>query len=81
MRTSFDGFLRSPKHAGNKGNKISINRQKPSAASSSFADQEGGQGVRTSLENYKNIGFLSNTSPDPLKNHSYQSRVHCWAII
>ena len=21
------------------------------------------------LENYKNIGFLSNTGPDPLKNH------------
>ena len=32
----------------------------------------GGAGVQTfppSLENYKNIGFLSNTSPDPLKNH------------
>ena len=30
----------------------------------------GGQGVRTPtpLKNYKNIGFLSNTSPDPLKN-------------
>ena len=28
----------------------------------------GGQGVRTPLqENYKNIGFLSNTGPDPLK--------------
>ena len=35
------------------------------------ADPEGGgQGVRTPpppLENYKNIGFLSNTGPDPLK--------------
>ena len=29
--------------------------------------QRGGQGVRTPLENYKNIGFLSNTGPDPLK--------------
>ena len=29
----------------------------------------GGQGVRTPLKNYKNIGFLSNTGPDPLKNH------------
>ena len=29
----------------------------------------GGQGVRTPLENHKNIGFLSNTGPDPLKNH------------
>ena len=26
-----------------------------------------GQGVLTPLENYKNIGFLSNTGPDPLK--------------
>ena len=29
----------------------------------------GGQGVQTHLENYKNIGFLNNTGPDPLKNH------------
>ena len=29
--------------------------------------QRGGQGVRTPLENYKNIGFLSNTGPDPLR--------------
>ena len=27
----------------------------------------GGQGVQTPLENHKNIGFLSNTGPDPLK--------------
>ena len=27
----------------------------------------GGQGVWAPLENYKNIGFLSNTGPDPLK--------------
>ena len=27
----------------------------------------GGQGVQTPLDNYKNIGFLSNTGPDPLK--------------
>ena len=26
----------------------------------------GGQGVRTPLENYKDIGFLRNTGPDPL---------------
>ena len=34
------------------------------------ADQEGGQGVQTPppLKN-KNIGLLSNTGPDPLKNH------------
>ena len=34
------------------------------------ADPEGGWGTGGSgppLENYKNIGFLSNTSPDPLK--------------
>ena len=29
----------------------------------------GGQGVRTPLKNHKNIGFLSNTGPDPLENH------------
>ena len=29
----------------------------------------GGQGVKTPLKNHKNIGFLSNTCPDPLKNH------------
>ena len=34
------------------------------------ADPEGGQGVRTPpLENYKNIGFLSNTGLDPLKSY------------
>ena len=27
----------------------------------------GGAGVRTPLENHKNIGFFSNTDPDPLK--------------
>ena len=26
----------------------------------------GGQGVQTHLKNYKNIGFLSNTGPEPL---------------
>ena len=36
----------------------------------SCADPVGGQGVRTpSPENHKNIGFLSNTGPDPLKNY------------
>ena len=34
-------------------------------------DPEGGgggeEGVRTPLKNHKNIGFLSNTGPDPLK--------------
>ena len=31
--------------------------------------QRGGQGVRTPLKNHKNIGFLSNTGADHLKNH------------
>ena len=33
------------------------------------ADSEGGgrQGVWTPMKNYNNIGFLSNTGPDPLK--------------
>ena len=38
----------------------------------SCADPEGGQGVRTPpppLKTNKNIGFLSNTGPDPLGNH------------
>ena len=41
----------------------------------------GGQGVRTPLKNHKNIGFSSNTGPDPLKNRSYQASIQCWAII
>ena len=42
-----------------------------SSSTISWADPEGGQGVRTPppLKNHKNIGFLSNTGPDPLKNH------------
>ena len=31
------------------------------------ADPEGGQGIRTHLENHKTIGFLSNTGLGPLK--------------
>ena len=31
--------------------------------------QRGGQGVWTPLKNHKNIEFLSNTGPDPLKNY------------
>ena len=34
----------------------------------------GGQGVRTPLKNHKNIGFLSNICPDPLKNHKLPSQ-------
>ena len=29
----------------------------------------GGQVVQNPLKNHKNIGFLSKTGPDPLKNH------------
>ena len=36
---------------------------------STWANPEGGTGVRTPLENHKNIGFLSNTCPNPLKNY------------
>ena len=46
--------------------------------------QRGGQGVGTSpppQKNYKNIWFSSNTGPNPLKNHSYQAIIQCWAII
>ena len=32
-------------------------------------DPEVGQGVQTPLKNHKNMGFLSNTGLDPLKNH------------
>ena len=48
------------------------------------ADPEGGgggRGVRTPLKNHRNIGFSSNTGPDPLKNRSYQASIQCWAII
>ena len=49
----------------------------------SWADPEGGQGVRTPppLKNHKNVGFLSNTGPDPLKSQSYQASIQCWATI
>ena len=40
--------------------------------------QRWGQGVRP-LKNHKNIGFHSNTGPDPLKNHKVT--IQCWAII
>ena len=43
--------------------------------------QRGGTGGPDPLDNYKNIGFLSNTGPDPLKSQSYQVSIQCWAII
>ena len=34
------------------------------------------------LKNHKNIGFLSNTGPDPLKKlQSYKASIQCWVII
>ena len=38
--------------------------------SGAWADPEGdGRGSGPTLNNYKNIGFHSNTGPDPLKKH------------
>ena len=34
-----------------------------------YADPEGGGGGGTPLKNHKNIGFLSNSGPDALKNY------------
>ena len=33
------------------------------------------------LKNHKNLGFSSNTGPNPLKNRSYKACIKCWAII
>ena len=52
-------------------------------------DPEGGTEVRTPMRNHKNIGFLCNTSPDPLKNHKAtkpafnvgSSLAHQWYVI
>ena len=59
------------------------------ALSISWADPEGGQGVRTPppppppppLNNHQNIGLLSNTGPDTLKNHKATNHIQFWAII
>ena len=51
---------------------------------SSCADPKGGRigcWDPPPLKNHKNIGFLSNTGSDPLKNCSYQASIQCWAII
>ena len=48
---------------------------------SACADPEGGGGVDsgsgTPLNNHKAIGFLSNTVPDPLKNHKGTTSIQC----
>ena len=36
-----------------------------------------GSGPPPPLKNYQNIGFSSNTGPDPLKNRSYQASIQC----
>ena len=37
--------------------------------------------VRTPPEKSQNIGFSSNTCPDPLKNRSCEASIQCWAFI
>ena len=37
--------------------------------------------VRTPFEKSQNIGFSSNTCPDPLKNRSCEASIQCWAFI
>ena len=44
---------------------------------SDWGGGEGATGGLDTLKNNKNIGFLSNTGPDSLKNHSFE----CWVII
>ena len=39
----------------------------------SWAGREGDRGSGTPLENHKNIGFFSNTGPEPLKETSQHS--------
>ena len=46
-----------------------------------LADPEEGRGSGPPLKNHQNIGFLSNTGPDPLKSQSYQASIQYCAII
>ena len=41
----------------------------------------GDRGSGLALKNHKNIGFSSDTGPDPLKDCSYQASIQCWVII
>ena len=42
----------------------------------------GGQGIRTPLKIHRNIGFLSNTGPGPMKNHkATKPAFNVWVII
>ena len=47
-------------HINMHGQNVMLNAQ-------SCADPEGGGRVQTPLKNHKNIGFLRNSGPDPLK--------------
>ena len=48
----------------------------------SWADPEGGQGVRTPLKNHKKLGFLKQYwSRSHEKSQSYQASIQCLAII
>ena len=51
------------------------------AHASPWVDPEGGgdRGSGPLQENHKNIGFLRNTGPDPLKNH--KATIQFWVII
>ena len=46
-----------------------------------WAETKGDRGSGPSLKNHKNIGFLSNTGPDPKKWQSYQASIQCRVII
>ena len=50
----------------------------PGGGSSACADPEGDRGSGPPWKITKNIGFLSNTGSDPLKN---QAAIQCWTII
>ena len=43
--------------------------------------QKGGRASGPLLENNKNIEFIGNTGPNPLKSKSFQASIQCWAII
>ena len=41
----------------------------------------GGPDPPPTPEKLQNIGFLSNSGPDPPKSQSYRASIQCWAII
>ena len=49
--------------------------------SSCAEPEEGTGGLDPTPKNHKNIGFSSNTGPDPLEKHCYQASIQCWGII